>query len=338
MGFLESLNIKSEGRVAVYHTELRAIAGSVTATLLLRQMIYWYRSNGNKPFYKFIVPSPMNEKYNEGDSWEEELGFSYKEFKASFGILSLIGVASKKKNSERVTYYSVDFERIKYLNDIGFVYKDFDNFYRREKSVANKKGITLDIRNLFFEYMQQFKVVEPKVEPKVVEPKVVEPKVVEPKVVEPKVVEPFGFEMKTKSAFIDLYMEEVVHRTKELGYDGKIGERFFWWFEERAWKGVHVWTARLRTWLVNEERVIAEDVTKHEDRVGIPKSVKEVRLWLKQNWEKSKLIRIKSSNSYIVVNQSGVLCTEFDMIALDQESMDKYYRFIYNTLGGRLWG
>ncbi len=60
-----------------YRKSLREVAGSVTATILLQQIIF--RSKGKEKFYKFKA-SCNHAMYKEGDSWIDELGFSIKEF------------------------------------------------------------------------------------------------------------------------------------------------------------------------------------------------------------------------------------------------------------------
>ena len=77
-----------------YIKELRQLSGSVTASILMQQLDYWFEK---KPggFYKFLEPCENNELYKTGDSWPEELGFSKYEFKTAF---EKIGVAYKSKN------------------------------------------------------------------------------------------------------------------------------------------------------------------------------------------------------------------------------------------------
>ena len=39
-----------------YIKELRNIAGSVTASILMQQLDYWFSKQGGEPFYKFKAP------------------------------------------------------------------------------------------------------------------------------------------------------------------------------------------------------------------------------------------------------------------------------------------
>lgn len=93
--------------VILYRKELNIITGSVTATILLQQIIYRFVNNGNKPFYKFIEPCG-HEKYTKGDSWCEELGFTRKEFLTAIKKLEDAGLVSKKTNMQRLTFYTLN--------------------------------------------------------------------------------------------------------------------------------------------------------------------------------------------------------------------------------------
>lgn len=76
-----------------YFKELRVLAGSVTATILMQQLDYWFSKTNGEAFYKFKAPC-QNKHYKDGDSFVEELGFSIEEFTTAF---SKIGIAYKSK-------------------------------------------------------------------------------------------------------------------------------------------------------------------------------------------------------------------------------------------------
>lgn len=73
-------------RLVVYRPQWRAITGSVTATILLQQILFHWDKSGQRPFYKFKEPCLdahgriTHNLYRPGDSWVEELGFSRAEF------------------------------------------------------------------------------------------------------------------------------------------------------------------------------------------------------------------------------------------------------------------
>ena len=107
--------------MVTYRPNLRKITGSVTATILLQQILFRWKGQGKKPFYKFKEPCD-HEKYKEGDSWAEELGFSRKEFdvalkKIGYKIGKNKSFKDKEKNeafvwfrtdSNRMTWYEVN--------------------------------------------------------------------------------------------------------------------------------------------------------------------------------------------------------------------------------------
>lgn len=80
-----------------YHPQLNTLTGSVTASLLMSQLEYWFHKTGHKPFYKFLAPCE-DAHYQLGDSWVEELGFTKPEFRTAF---SKIGKAYKTKTAYR---------------------------------------------------------------------------------------------------------------------------------------------------------------------------------------------------------------------------------------------
>lgn len=99
--------IAKDNEIIPYRKELNSITGGITSTILLQQIIYWYVKNNNKPFYKFIEPC-SHEKYNDGDSWCEELGFTRKEFATAIKKLEERNLVSKKTNMSRLTYYKLN--------------------------------------------------------------------------------------------------------------------------------------------------------------------------------------------------------------------------------------
>lgn len=77
-----------------YCPELNTFTGSITASLLLCQLEYWFSKRDSKPFYKFLSPC-ADEHYYKGDSWTEELGFTKAEFRTAF---RRIGTVYKSKS------------------------------------------------------------------------------------------------------------------------------------------------------------------------------------------------------------------------------------------------
>ncbi len=131
--------IAGDNGLIPYRKELNTITGSVTATILLQQFIYWFDKNGNKPFYKFIEPC-NNELYLKGDSWVEELGFSKYEFKTAYDKLEKIGIVSKKINMNRVTFYALDLVVLRKLINSIYVSEECQLMQSENTDIAYSKN------------------------------------------------------------------------------------------------------------------------------------------------------------------------------------------------------
>lgn len=161
MSVLEFL--KNDRNIIIYRPELNEITGSVTATILLQQIIY--RWDGN-PFYKFKSKC-KHELYKSGDSWTEELGFSEHEFDTALSKIS----TKVNRNSDlskittpvyhwisidRVTYYAINTPVLtKKLNEIydlrkpslsGYENQESDASINQESPVIKTDNPGLDIR------------------------------------------------------------------------------------------------------------------------------------------------------------------------------------------------
>ena len=101
-----------------YCPQLNTLTGSITASLLLCQLEYWFEKTGSKPFYKFLEPCE-DEHYQRGDSWTKEMGFTKPEFRTSFKRISKVYksksafLASKDNFSDKL--YLSYYDRIKKL-------------------------------------------------------------------------------------------------------------------------------------------------------------------------------------------------------------------------------
>lgn len=106
-----------------YLKRLRLFAGSVTATILMQQLDYWFEKYP-EGFFKFLQPCE-HESYKEGDSWTEELGFSVDEFRTAFDKIGIRhaskGQFDKLENvfligeSEQEKFYASYHDKIKGL-------------------------------------------------------------------------------------------------------------------------------------------------------------------------------------------------------------------------------
>lgn len=109
-----------------YQRRYRSFCKSVTATILFQQIMYRWKKNGEKPFYKFISPCG-HKAYKKGDSWQEELGFSLREFESA-----IKRIAVKKKSSDKLEDLLMD-NVIVYWNT-----QDRMTYYVFNKFIADK--------------------------------------------------------------------------------------------------------------------------------------------------------------------------------------------------------
>jgi hypothetical protein len=90
---LDPIEILAGDRTLItYRPKLNQLTGSVTATILLQQIMHWWVQM-RRSFYKFKEPC-AHPDYRVGDSWTEELGFTKYEFD---GALQKIGVKVTRK-------------------------------------------------------------------------------------------------------------------------------------------------------------------------------------------------------------------------------------------------
>lgn len=99
------INLVAEDRSIIgYRPSFARLTGSVTAAILLQQMIFRFTHHNGTPFYKFKQVC-RHELYRAGDSWCEELGFSRNEFE---NALKVIGTKIKKTNYKSAIDWNED--------------------------------------------------------------------------------------------------------------------------------------------------------------------------------------------------------------------------------------
>lgn len=137
--------ISNDRKMIMYRPEWRKYTGSVTATILLSQILYRWNKSGQRPFYKFKAPCGHC-LYTPGDSWIEELGFSAKEFDAALKKIAFKRTAKNRSQHhifpveysitrDRVTYYSVITENFESI---------LQNIYRKKQPEPPPFGIFLN--------------------------------------------------------------------------------------------------------------------------------------------------------------------------------------------------
>ena len=91
--------VSEDHRMIAYRPEWVSFTGSVTAAILLAQIVHHSRNKNGEPFYKFIEPC-SHQLYRPGDSWVEELGFT-----PEMVALALKKIAVKISKDDPATNY-----------------------------------------------------------------------------------------------------------------------------------------------------------------------------------------------------------------------------------------
>ena len=145
MSFAEKkLNYKKPYFVK-YHPELKKIFGSQEAVLIFQKSEYWFQMYPSG-FWKFFEPCEKHPQYREGDSWQEELGFSRKVFKRVFSALG-IHYKSKSEYLARsdpfqgklyASYYDRKTNQTYFLRNHQEVQQFLSSFWQGVKNIAAK--------------------------------------------------------------------------------------------------------------------------------------------------------------------------------------------------------
>ena len=79
--------LAEDKRSVAYRPRFASLTGSALSAILLQQIIYWWKSKGSEPFFKFRAPS-KHAQYQEGDSWCEELEWNTHEFDTALKVIA----------------------------------------------------------------------------------------------------------------------------------------------------------------------------------------------------------------------------------------------------------
>ena len=135
-----SKTISDDKHLITYRPKLNKITGSVTATLLLQQAMYWADVSGNE-FYKFIQPC-KHDRYKQGDSWTEELGFTKHEFNTAIKKIGFKRGRSGKNEIEKeedayIIYYTTSQRLTYWVVNWNKINKDLDKLYSNPEYLVN---------------------------------------------------------------------------------------------------------------------------------------------------------------------------------------------------------
>ena len=143
--------LANDKNVIIYRKELNKLTSSVTASLLLKQAMYWDKKTDGE-FYKFIS-SCNHDLYEKEDSWIEELGFTKYEFRGAIKKIGFKRGKSKNKidneedayiiyytDNQRLTWWMVNWEKLN--QDLKKIYKnpEYLVFGKNQNTKANRKN------------------------------------------------------------------------------------------------------------------------------------------------------------------------------------------------------
>lgn len=136
--WLETL--AEDSRMISYRPTFRKITGSVTAAILLQQILYRWSNNGCKPFYKYKEVCDADD-YRPGDSWCEELAFSRDEFDSALKrIAQKVSRKVPKDNNALVWYWTMQDRKTWYDLNYSALRKAAFPIYVERKSHDTKTG------------------------------------------------------------------------------------------------------------------------------------------------------------------------------------------------------
>lgn len=144
--------IANDKRMIAYRPEWREAIGSVTASILLGQIIYWWERSGRKEFYKFREPCKHHPQYQAGDSWCEELGFSKDEYNTALQKIGFKRNAQNKgeEHNMPVEYWTTMDRRTYFIIHKANLNKLFDRIYN--KTPVKRESRFTKSGNPAFEY------------------------------------------------------------------------------------------------------------------------------------------------------------------------------------------
>lgn len=94
-----------------YRPEFARLTGSVLSAILLQQILFRFEGKNYETFYKFIQPC-NHDLYKKGDSWTEELAFTYSEFTTAMKYIGTKITKGVKKQD----FMTIDFAE---FNEVG---------------------------------------------------------------------------------------------------------------------------------------------------------------------------------------------------------------------------
>jgi hypothetical protein len=275
-----------------YRKELNKITGGMIATITLQQFIYLWNRNNSKPFYKFVVPCKHRD-YREGDSWTEEIGISKFQFASAFKKLESLKIVSKKIDSQRVSFYTLN------TNVLAKLVK---KVYTQEEKEQEKEKFPF--------YEEEFGVDRKSANQK----------------------DPSMNEVKKEACLIGkqegMNREDAIVLAKDF-WLGQEGEN---WNRVKNWK-VYLERTILREIKYKKGRKSSNNEPTKEKKIVKPTNAEEMRLFLKQmsDKEREKLVFGKGDETIIINSVNGMPVRKEGGLYLSDVQHDNFMNYLLDN-------
>ena len=143
-----------------YRKEFNAVTGKHSSSILLQQFLF--RGGQQNPFYKFQAPC-NHQKYRKGDSWQEELGFSRKEFETALSRIATKITTGMSKSEvmsrqtpESMIVYWTDASRVTWWElNLPLIEKLLSKCLIREAELMSESDISSNVRKSHYQLMPE---------------------------------------------------------------------------------------------------------------------------------------------------------------------------------------
>lgn len=143
-----------------YRKEFNAVTGKHSSSILLQQFLF--RGGQQNPFYKFQAPC-NHQKYRKGDSWQEELGFSRKEFETALSRIATKITTGMSKSEvmsrqtpESMIVYWTDANRVTWWElNLPLIEKLLSKCLIREAELMSESDISSNVRKSHYQLMPE---------------------------------------------------------------------------------------------------------------------------------------------------------------------------------------
>lgn len=254
MSFLKIL--AEDKKLVLYRPALRAIAKTVSATILLSQLIYWDSVEGGE-FWKPVEPVSAPVGVEARTSWTEELGFSPSQFRTASLELQRQGLLTKTQKG-RYIYWELNREMLELK--VAEIYGK-----EPERETDEISRLKAEIERLKKENEKLANSTKTPVAKVIEADEIIEAQIDSETEIEPEELIDVEFEnVKSNASHIEITLYDVVKEVDKLGYPRESAQRFFNHYETLGWmKGnypIKDFRPLLRNWVMRDKKIESKDV------------------------------------------------------------------------------